>query len=148
MDVVDVVTPLVRGVAQVLHCDQVVELSVQLEVQEVEGKEDRDHTPACSETFEYGVSGVGVDSGPCIREMCFGCDNWAKHDKKKPSIGRAGDSAPTSYDFAIRDAAHPWKSFFFTCCGSRVRKIRVSGFGSWQAKSLASTTCGSDEAAS
>ena len=37
MDVVGVVTPLVRGVAQVLHGDQVVELSVQLEVQE--GKE-------------------------------------------------------------------------------------------------------------
>ena len=38
MDVVDVVTPLVRGVAQILHCDQVVELSVQLEVQEREEK--------------------------------------------------------------------------------------------------------------
>ena len=36
MDVVSVVTPLVRGVAQVLHGDQVVELSVQLEVQERE----------------------------------------------------------------------------------------------------------------
>ena len=35
-----VVTPLVRGVAQVLHGDQVVELSVQIEVQEVEGKEE------------------------------------------------------------------------------------------------------------
>ena len=43
MDVLGVVTPLVRGVAQVLHADQVVELSVQLEVQEREGKEeDRD----------------------------------------------------------------------------------------------------------
>ena len=40
MDVVGVVTHLVRGVAQVLHGDQVVELSVQLEVQEVEGKEE------------------------------------------------------------------------------------------------------------
>ena len=40
MDVVGVVTPLVRGVVQVLHGDQVVELSVQLEVQEVEGKEE------------------------------------------------------------------------------------------------------------
>ena len=40
MEVVSVVTPLVRGVAQVLHGDQVVELSVQLEVQEVEGKEE------------------------------------------------------------------------------------------------------------
>ena len=38
-DVVGVVTPL-RGVAQVLHGDQVVELSVLLEVQEVEGKEE------------------------------------------------------------------------------------------------------------
>ena len=38
-----VVTPLVRGGAQVLHGDQVVELSGQLEVQEVEGKgEDRE----------------------------------------------------------------------------------------------------------
>ena len=45
MDVVGVVTPLVRGEAQVLHGDQVVELSVQLEVQEVEGKEeDREGT--------------------------------------------------------------------------------------------------------
>ena len=33
MDVVGVVTPLVRGVAQVLHGDQVVEPSVLLEVQ-------------------------------------------------------------------------------------------------------------------
>ena len=40
MDVVGVVTPLVRGIAQVLHGDQVVELSVQLEVQEREGKEE------------------------------------------------------------------------------------------------------------
>ena len=40
MDVISVVTLLVRGVAQVLHGDQVVELSLQLEVQEVEGKEE------------------------------------------------------------------------------------------------------------
>ena len=40
VDVVSVVTLLVRGVAQVLHGDQVVELSGQLEVQEVEGKEE------------------------------------------------------------------------------------------------------------
>ena len=40
MDVVGVVTPLVRGVAQAFHGDQVVELSVQFEVQEVEGKEE------------------------------------------------------------------------------------------------------------
>ena len=39
MDVVGVVTPLVRGGAQVLHGDQVGELSGQLEVQEVEGRE-------------------------------------------------------------------------------------------------------------
>ena len=37
-DVVGVVTLLVRGGAQVLHGDQVVELSVQLEVQETEEK--------------------------------------------------------------------------------------------------------------
>ena len=36
MDVVSVVTPLVRGGAQVLHGDQVVELSVLLEVHEKE----------------------------------------------------------------------------------------------------------------
>ena len=36
MDVVSVVTPLVRGRAQVLHGDQVVELSVLLEVHEKE----------------------------------------------------------------------------------------------------------------
>ena len=40
MDVVSVVTPLVRGVAQVLHGDQVVELSVLFEVHEKEGKEE------------------------------------------------------------------------------------------------------------
>ena len=40
MDVVGVVTLLVREVAQVLHGAQVVELSVQLEVQEVERKEE------------------------------------------------------------------------------------------------------------
>ena len=40
VDVISVVTLLVRGIAQVLHGDQVVELSVQLEVQEVEGKEE------------------------------------------------------------------------------------------------------------
>ena len=38
MDVVGVVTPLVRGVAQVLHGDQVVELSVQLEMHKKEEK--------------------------------------------------------------------------------------------------------------
>ena len=39
-DVVGVVTPLVGGVAQAFHGDQVVELKVQLTVQEVEGKEE------------------------------------------------------------------------------------------------------------
>ena len=38
MDVVGVITPLVRGGAQVLHGDQVVELSVLLEVHEREEK--------------------------------------------------------------------------------------------------------------
>ena len=36
MDVVGVVTPLIRGGAQLLHDDQVVELSVLLEVHEKE----------------------------------------------------------------------------------------------------------------
>ena len=40
VDVVGVVTPLVRGGAQVLHGDQVVELSVLLEVQEKEEVEE------------------------------------------------------------------------------------------------------------
>ena len=40
MDVVSVVTPLVRGGARVLHGDQVVELSVLLEVHEREEGED------------------------------------------------------------------------------------------------------------
>ena len=40
VDVVGVVTLLVRGVAQVLRGDQVVELSVQLEAQEKEEKEE------------------------------------------------------------------------------------------------------------
>ena len=39
-DVVGVVPSLFRGVAQDFHGDQVVELSVQLAVQEVEGKEE------------------------------------------------------------------------------------------------------------
>ena len=38
-DVVRVVTPLVGGVAQAFHDDQVVELRGQLGVQEVEGKD-------------------------------------------------------------------------------------------------------------
>ena len=38
------VTPLVRGEAQVLHGDLVVELGVQLEVQEVEGKTGKDRS--------------------------------------------------------------------------------------------------------
>ena len=41
-DVVGVVSPLVGGVAQAFHDDQVVELRVQLGVEEVEGKEDRE----------------------------------------------------------------------------------------------------------
>ena len=41
-DVVGVVTPLVGGVAQAFHDDQVVELRVQLGVQEVEGKEEKE----------------------------------------------------------------------------------------------------------
>ena len=40
MDVVGVLTPLVRGGAQVLHGDQVVELSVLLEVHEREEEEE------------------------------------------------------------------------------------------------------------
>ena len=40
-DVVGVLTLLVGGVAQAYHDDRVVELRVQLGVQEVEGKEDR-----------------------------------------------------------------------------------------------------------
>ena len=38
-DVIGVVTPLVGGVAQAFHDDQVVELRVQLGVQDVEGKD-------------------------------------------------------------------------------------------------------------
>ena len=41
-DVVGVLTLLVGGVAQAFHDDRVVELRVQLGVQEVEGKEDRE----------------------------------------------------------------------------------------------------------
>ena len=25
----------------------------------------------------------GMESGPCIREMCFGCDDRAKHDTNR-----------------------------------------------------------------
>ena len=41
-DVVDVITPLVGGVAQAFHDDRVVELREQLGVQEVEEKGDRE----------------------------------------------------------------------------------------------------------
>ena len=50
-DVVGVVTPLVRGSAQVLHGDQVVELSVLLEVHEKE------------EEGEDGEGQIEVESG-------------------------------------------------------------------------------------
>ena len=46
MDVVGVVTHLVRGVAQVLHGDQVVELSVQPEVEEERGEHKEKRTCA------------------------------------------------------------------------------------------------------
>ena len=56
-DVVGVVTPFVRGSAQVLHGDQVVELSVQLEVQEREEertvKEKRSCTWMTNDTHEH-----------------------------------------------------------------------------------------------
>ena len=51
VDVVGVVTPLVRGGAQVLHGDQVVELSVLLEVHEKE------------EVEEDGEGQIEVESG-------------------------------------------------------------------------------------
>ena len=54
MDVVGVVTPLVRGGAQVLHGDQVVELSVLLEVHEKE---------------EEGEDGEGQIEAECEREV-------------------------------------------------------------------------------
>ena len=41
-DVVSVLTLLVGGVAQAFHDDRVVELRVQLGVEDVEGKEDRE----------------------------------------------------------------------------------------------------------
>ena len=41
-DVVGVLTLLVGGVAQAFHDDRVVELRVQLGVEDVEGKEDRE----------------------------------------------------------------------------------------------------------
>ena len=46
MDVVGVVTHLVRGGAQVLHVDQLVDLSVLLEVHEKEEEEGQDETLA------------------------------------------------------------------------------------------------------
>ena len=57
VDVVGVVTPLVRGVAQVLHGDQVVELSVQLAVEEVEGKERRQGRTGGSKRGESRTQG-------------------------------------------------------------------------------------------
>ena len=53
-DVVGVVTPLVGGVAQAFHDDQVVELRVQLGVQEVEGKEDREEQVEVEEEKRLG----------------------------------------------------------------------------------------------
>ena len=55
MDVVGVVTPLVRGGAQVLHGDQVVELRVQLAVQDVEGKEEEQNREGQVEVEEEDV---------------------------------------------------------------------------------------------
>ena len=51
-DVVSVVTHLVRGVAQVLHGDRVVELRVQLGVQEVEGKDKEEQVEVEQEKVE------------------------------------------------------------------------------------------------
>ena len=59
MDIVGVVTPLVRGGAQVLHGDQVVEFSVLLEVQEREEEE------------EDGEGQIEVESGRGeLKERC------------------------------------------------------------------------------
>ena len=67
-----------------------------------------------------------------VREICFGYDDRAKHDIL-PSTKRAGDSAPTSWGFALRDTSSsicvngPSLKVvaFLTCSGSRERKIRI-----------------------
>ena len=57
VDVVGVVTPLVRGGAQVLHGDQVVEFSVLLEVHE-EGEVEEDGEGQVEVEREEGELGV------------------------------------------------------------------------------------------
>ena len=58
MDVVGVVTPL-GGVTQAFHGDQVVELRVQLAVQEVERKEDREGQVEVEEESDSSRCGHG-----------------------------------------------------------------------------------------
>ena len=60
-DVVGVVTLLVRGAAPDFHGDQVVELSVQLAVQEVEGKERRQGRTGRSRKGEATQGGALMD---------------------------------------------------------------------------------------
>ena len=50
---------------------------------------------------------VGMEPGSCIRKMRFGGNGLTKNDLLS-SIGRAGDGAPTSYGFTLRDEfVHP-----------------------------------------
>ena len=69
VDVVRVVTPLVRGVAQDFHGDQVVELRVQLAEQEVEGKEEDKEGQVEVEERE------GTQRGALMDDYGDGCEN-------------------------------------------------------------------------
>ena len=69
MDVVGVVTPLVRGGAQVLHGDQVVELSVLLEVREKEevGEDDEGQIEVESARGAQGETHMYMDDMTRLR---------------------------------------------------------------------------------
>ena len=74
MDVVGVVTPLVRGGAQFLHGDQVVELSVLLEVHERE------------EEGEDGEGQIEVERGGCRNQGETHMDDYGDEVRLKNTL--------------------------------------------------------------
>ena len=94
-DVVGVVTPLVGGVAQAFHDDQVVEPRVQLGVQEVEGK-DREEQ-------------VEVEKERRVKEVRPWISPWMRNDKTQdlsqmrcettsPGVQECAQCASSAYD--------------------------------------------------
>ena len=83
VDVVGVVTPLVRGGAQVLHGDQVVELSVLLEVQEREekGEDDKGQVEVEDERGEFKERRTWMTWRDLELEPRGACDPTSKCDE-------------------------------------------------------------------